>query len=319
MTEQQRWLCPLCRCPLRFRDFQPGELIFPCPDCGESIEILTSGKRITGIVAVPQNDAPIGKTPAARFPLGEWSTSVLAGSIASPRAISLFATLFLGVVLLGVFLTNRPLPVPMPIEELPADTLFADDGEPAIEPPAEIEASDTTNVESSADEETVSANDAVESEDATDAVVAPIPEIETETTDVAVAEIPYVSPLDVSTSETPAPPLPNDGEDEEETDAADAVPAIDVSLALQTRIARWEQSRSVPLIEVLDQFEEAVGGKIVIERFDAPDVRQELEHGVTFTHRQKTLAEILGLLLKDAGLGYEVRENTIHIAPVKTE
>ncbi|MEX0726290.1 MAG: hypothetical protein WD065_08480 [Planctomycetaceae bacterium] len=351
MTEQNQWLCPHCRIPLRFRDFQPGEQIFPCPDCERPIQILTSGRRITGILALPENNAPTGKTPSSKFPPASWSEAVLAGGVTSPRAISLFVTLALGVVVAGVWMANRPVPIPTAIDDRPQDVVLADNEVPAAEQPAKEDAAVPAHVDDVSDEldpkpadddstsgqeipdETesspASSDDLGPSEEEPGPTNTPGDETATSQDDAAIASVPYDSPTQEPDAETinarsanpiassPTPENDINGEADGEKEADAATPTVDVKRALQIKVARWEQARSIPLIEILDQFEEMVGGKIVLDQFDSPDVQKRLTRPISFAHRQKSFAEILTLLLDDAGLKYEIRENKIHVSPAR--
>lgn len=254
----------------------------------------------------------------------------------SPRAISLFITIAISPVIVGVWMANRPLPVPSSIDGPQEDALHATDEVPANEMTVDdltahiqdvpVETKSSANDDVPLADTNLTEGSSVEDVPEAEPVDVPsgskgIDSVDTLKTDVVAAsrlfdstvEMPATDPVASSVEHSElSKPIPVD-----DAPGDNPVPDVDVATAMQTKVARWEQARSIPLIEILDQFEEMVGGKIVLDEFDSPEMQQRLSQPVSFAYRQKTFTEILTGLLDDAGLRFEIHENKIRISPTK--
>jgi hypothetical protein len=86
-----------------------------------------------------------------------------------------------------------------------------------------------------------------------------------------------------------------------------------VAAKLNQKIVRFEQSKPMPFIKVLDTVEELAGVPIVwdLERVDD----EQLQKPVTLQLKETTVGEILDALLKQVGLERRTVEGKIELRP----
>jgi len=95
--------------------------------------------------------------------------------------------------------------------------------------------------------------------------------------------------------------------------SAPPAPKVDVSTALAQRVARSEQSKPVPLRDVLNWLEELATVPIRGDRHEIPDLDDLLQTPVSWELENTTVAAILETVLGAARLNYQVKPDAIQL------
>ena len=316
--------CPSCQAPLRLenRALFVGRT-FDCPDCHETLLIEAEGS--TGVKAKSKPKSTRRDNEGS--PLVAASDPSLARR-ANVEAVSKVAVLGFSLPARPSIwdrLSRRPAVLGWIVAALFAVILFV-----AVSPghkPAQSEADSPSIVKS--DSGTSASKDA-HSEESTeqskmDIEVAPDSIDSNELKADAPPSLP-VPPLPAEVTIEP----PRDNKPNTDVVGADEKPPVDppkpasppapapltaeaVEAKLQQKIVRFDQSKPVAFVKVLDTLEELAGVPIVwdLENVD----EQHLQKAVTLSLKQTTVAEILDTLLKQVRLERRTVEGKIELRP----
>jgi hypothetical protein len=94
---------------------------------------------------------------------------------------------------------------------------------------------------------------------------------------------------------------------------ASKAPPVDVAAGLAQHIVRFEQTKPVPLQDVLTFLEELIGVPIRGNKHDIPDLDDLLQTPITVQLENTTVRQILKEVLSKAGLEFEVKPDGIHL------
>lgn len=308
--------CPSCQTPLRLenRALFVGRS-FDCPDCRETLLIEADGSTGVKARSMPAN-ASIKNPPLASMSLARRTAD-------NPNSHKVTD---LGVLLQGRQSawdrsSRRPAVLGWIVAALFAVMLFF-----AISPGRQPTSSEVDPPKvAQANSETDSAKKVLPAESSEERLVdQPAPKLNDDHKDeTEVASGLPVPPLPVETVAEP----PHDNKPNPEAARADEKPAAEppkpmapptptpeeVEAKLQQKIARFDQSKPVAFVKVLDTIEELAGVPIVwdLERVD----EQHLQKLVTLSLKQTTVAEILDTLLKQVSLERRTIEGKIELRP----
>jgi hypothetical protein len=95
-------------------------------------------------------------------------------------------------------------------------------------------------------------------------------------------------------------------------------PPVDVSAGLAQHIVRFEQTKPVPLQDVLNFLEELLGVSIRGDKHEIVDLDDLLQTPITVRLENTTVRQILKEVLSKAGLGFEVEADGIHLHKLRT-
>lgn len=281
--------CPSCQAPLRLqnRALFVGRT-FDCPDCRESLLIEADGT--TGVRAKPlprvdrpaQNNSKAGTTRL--LPRSEWHALSRRPAVLGWIVAAVCAVILLIVVKPG---RDRALPESAPpLKEVAQPIKPSSDSKPAIENPGEAKS------EAAAELEPVA------------------PEIDSPKV-IAKLELP---PLPEPPAVVEPAPVAEKPPAEEPKPAAPAVLSPEaVEAKLAQKIARFDQSKPVPFVKVLDTIEELAGVPIVWDLDRVDD--EQLQKPVTLQLKQTTAGAILDTLLKQVRLERRTIEGRIELHP----
>jgi hypothetical protein len=110
---------------------------------------------------------------------------------------------------------------------------------------------------------------------------------------------PLVATRTVATKPTKAPSPP--------------VPKIDVPKALAQRVVRFDQTKPVPLRDVLNWLEELATVPIRGDRHEIPDLDDLMQTPVTAQLENTTVAAVIQAVLASAGLTYQVQPDALQM------
>jgi hypothetical protein len=94
---------------------------------------------------------------------------------------------------------------------------------------------------------------------------------------------------------------------------APPVPKIDVPRALAQRVVRFEQTKPVPLRDVLNWLEELATVPIRGDRHEIPDLEDLMQTPVTAQLENTTVAAVIQAVLASAGLTYQVQPDVLQL------
>lgn len=94
---------------------------------------------------------------------------------------------------------------------------------------------------------------------------------------------------------------------------AGKAPPVDVSAGLAQHIVRFEQTKPVPLQDVLNFLEELLGVSIRGDKHEIVDLDDLLQTPITVQLENTTVRQILKEVLAKAGLEFEVKPDGIHL------
>ena len=100
--------------------------------------------------------------------------------------------------------------------------------------------------------------------------------------------------------------------------AAGQKPPVDVAAGLAQHIVRFEQTKPVPLQDVLSFLEELLAVSIKGDKHDIADLDDLLQTPVTFQLENTTVREILKSVLTKVGLTFEVEADTIRLRKLES-
>jgi hypothetical protein len=95
-------------------------------------------------------------------------------------------------------------------------------------------------------------------------------------------------------------------------------PLVDVSAGLAQHIVRFEQTKPVPLQDVLNFLEELLGVSIRGDKHEIVDLDDLLQTPITVQLENTTVRQILKEVLSKAGLEFEVEADRIHLHRLRT-
>jgi len=95
----------------------------------------------------------------------------------------------------------------------------------------------------------------------------------------------------------------------------DVTALLNVMAALDQPIQRFEQTKPVPLRELLLELEEMAAVPIHADPEQIPELAARLERRVTVQLENTTVGEILRAAVKNAGLTYEKKSDGVHLLP----
>ena len=310
--------CPSCQAPLRLenRALFVGRT-FDCPDCRETLLIEADGS--TGV------KAKLSPKPARRANEGSDATNRADPALARRASVTTHSK----VADLGVSLqarpsiwdrwSRRPAVLGWIVAALFAVILFV-----AVRPSRESESSNTDlSIIAEPDSQTSASKDApaTEANQQSKLVAEAVPALndENELKANAPPNLPVPPPPADATIDPPLDGQPkpepvraNDKPPDEPPKPAPLTPE-EVEAKLQQKIARFDQTKPVAFVKVLDTIEELAGVPIVwdLERVD----EKHLQKSVTLSLKQTTVAEILDTLLKQVGLERRTIEGKIELRP----
>lgn len=299
MSSIVQFQCPSCQAPLRLqnRALFVGRA-FDCPDCHESLLIEADG--LAGVTAKALRRASL-KTGSNVSDLGitlQPPVSAWERLSRRPAALGWIVAALFAVILLIVVNPSGDRGHSESVLPVTPDSQSAGS------------ASDNKSVTSQTDQEEskVAAEPAptIPDSDATKVVakleIPPLPE------PAVVVEPPRDDKSVPVVEKTPA---------EESKPAVPLTPAVlspeAVEAKLRQKIARFDQSKPVPFVKVLDTVEELAGVPIVwdLERVDD----EQLQKPVTLQLKQTTVGDILDTLLKQVGLERRTVDGRIELHP----
>lgn len=308
--------CPSCQAPLRLqnRALFVGRT-FDCPDCHESLLIEADGSTGVKAKALAGSDKParrasegsglstIGDPSLARRASLKTASSVSDIGVSSPLRPSAWDRLsrrpaVLGWIVAAVFAvillivvkpsrdrTLTELAPPAKKDSQPTES--TSDNKPAIEEPDKVNPAAVAELESA------------------------VPEIDSPKV-VAKLELP---PLPEPPAVVEPAPVTEKPPTEEPKPVAPAVLSVEaVEAKLQQKIVRFDQSKPVPFVKVLDTVEELAGVPIVWDLDRVDD--EQLQKPVTLQLKQTTVGEILDTLLKQVGLERRTVDGRIELLPM---
>jgi hypothetical protein len=95
-------------------------------------------------------------------------------------------------------------------------------------------------------------------------------------------------------------------------------PTVDVAAGLSQRIVRFEQTKPVPLQDVLNLLEELLAVPIRGDKRDIADLDDLLQTPVAFELGNTTVRQVLKTVLAKVGLTFEVETDAIHLRKVQS-
>jgi hypothetical protein len=95
-------------------------------------------------------------------------------------------------------------------------------------------------------------------------------------------------------------------------------PPVDVSAGLAQHIVRFEQTKPVPLQDILNFLEELLGVSIRGDKHEIADLDDLLQTPITVQLENTTVRQILKEVLSKAGLAFEVEADGIHLHKLRT-
>lgn len=311
--------CPSCQAPLRLqnRALFVGRM-FDCPDCQESLLIEADGS--TGVTAKrspkptrSMSERREGQSASPSLTLrvdsdGRSNVADLGVDLLSPSStwerlsrrpamLGWIVAALLAVVLLIVVNSGRDAGMTEAVSPIAADSKSDKNG------------SDNQAPASSSNEQ----NSTV--------AVEPAPKIPEADTTQAVAKsepppIPDPAAVEPPRDDKPAPAVEKPPADEPKAVAPPAPAVLSaeaVEAKLGQKIVRFDQSKPVPFVKVLDTVEELAGVPIVWDLDRVDD--EQLQKPVTLQLKQTTVGEILDTLLKQVGLERSTVEGKIELRP----
>ena len=312
--------CPSCQALLRLenRALFVGRS-FDCPDCREILLIEAEGS--TGVKARPMppiasikdsSSAPTSLPPRTADKTNSHRVTDLGGSLQGrpsvwdrlsrrPAVLGWIVAALCAVILfVAVSPSRKPGHSevdPLIVAPANSETASSKEPDPAASPEQSKSVGDDTTAMNDAHELKADANPILPVPPLPDKVTVEPPRDNKPNTEVVGPdEKPPVDPPKPVAPPAPAPPT------------AEAVEA-----KLQQKIARFDQTKPVAFVKVLDTIEELAGVPIVwdLERVD----EQHLQKTVTVSLKQTTVAEILDTLLKQVGLERRTVEGKIELRP----
>ncbi|QDT87910.1 hypothetical protein [Gimesia chilikensis] len=275
--------CPLCRAALRMRGRQTAGTRFHCPDCEQPLQITAAEEGTLSLSPVESEPVPQGPSPLTLKTTAAL-TSIRQGLkylAASPVLLSWIVAGTGGLAILLMILFDESPTLPQP--EIDAGVKADENQEPAADQPLlpEVAAEPEPGVPEPA---------------APEIPTVPAPDQFAHQTLIA------VKPKQI-------PPLVARKPDPQEEPA---VPATDVTIALQIPILEFRQSEEIPLSTLISQFEEMLDTKFLIADNVKNDPRL-LETPVSFSQKNTNLSRLLTQILSEAALTFSVKSNKIHI------
>ena len=274
--------CPHCRAALRMRGRQTAGTRFDCPDCGQPLQISASEEGTLSLSPVESEPVPQGPSPLAlktRTTLNSIQQG-LKYLAASPVLMSWIVAGTGGLAILLMILFDESPTIPQP--ETNAEVMADEDQELSV-------ADRPLLPEVAAEPEPVPPEPAAPDLPA-------VPDLFAHQTLIAVKPE-QIPPL------VARKPEPQD---------EPAVPATDVTVALQIPILEFRQSEEIPLSTLISQFEEILDTKFLIADNVKNDPRL-LETPVSFSQKNTTLSRLLAQILSEAALTFSVKSNKIYI------
>lgn len=305
--------CPSCQAPLRLenRALFVGRT-FDCPDCRESLLIEAEGSA--GVTATRLHklarSASKGRESKSASPSLALRVGLEARSSASDRRVSLQLA-----ISAWDRLSRRPAVLGWIVATLLAVILLVAVNAGREQSLHESLSSVTAEAQAAGNSSGHNSPPSPTDEQKSQAAAVPDPTIpEVDAKAVVQMELPPL-PEPATVVEPPRDDKPaaiaEKPPTEEPTPAVLSPEAVEAKL--QQKIARFEQSRLVSFVKVLDTVEELAGVPIVwdLDRVD----EQQLQKPVTLHLKQTTVAEILDMLLKQVGLERRTVEGKIELRP----